>query len=176
MPDHRGFHQFYIVFLQMKNENTPFNEIVAILKLVPVDILENWNDKYDSEHPHIDPEYHMCIAVSPKNNHVCSYQKFNFDNTLDALRYELDELLYEKAQEMSALPDEEFLMKLEETTLFFHCYLTGITITPIATNNYWIGFTLNESHEDIVKQAEKAIHFYMKCIFAKKMQLVFSWN
>jgi len=180
MPVHSGFYQFYIVFLQMKNENISFKEIVARLKLVPADILDDWNNKYETEHPCIDLEHCMSVEISPEDNHVGHYQKFNFDNTLDALRYELDELLNETAQGMhdtnAGADDEVFLIMLEETTLFFHRYLTSITITPISANNYWIGFSISESSGNLVKQAKKVIHFYMKWIFTKKMQVAFSWN
>lgn len=180
MPDHRGFYQFYNVFLQLKNENTPLKEIVAVLKLVPADILEDWNNNYDSEQHCIDLEHSMSVEISLEDNHVGHYQKFNFDNTLDALRYELDELLNEMAQGMqdpsADTDDEVFLIMLEETNLFFHRYLTDITITPISANSYWIGFSLSQSSAQIVKQAKKVIHFYMKWIFTRKGQVDFSWN
>lgn len=180
MPDHQGFYPFYFVFLQMKNENISFKVIVERLKLVPANILDEWNEKFESEHPQIDPEHYLYVQLPPEQENTCRYQSYHFENTLDALRYELDELLYEKSQAMqfdtATADDETFLIMLEDTNSFCHRYLTDITITPIATNSYWISFTLRESVDSVLKHAKKAIKFYMKWVFTRRKLVEFSWN
>ncbi|SFW66147.1 hypothetical protein SAMN05661012_03289 [Chitinophaga sancti] len=180
MRKQQGFYPFYFVFLQMKNENISFKVIVERLKLVPTDILNEWNEKFETEHPQIDPEHYLYVELPPRTDNTCRYQPYHFENTLDALRFELDELLYEKSRGMlcdSATGDDEtFLIMLEDTNSICHRYLTDITITPVGENNYWISFSLIESNERIIKRAKKAIKFYMKWIFTRRNLTAFSWN
>jgi hypothetical protein len=180
MPDHKGFYQFYFVFIQMKNENIPFKEIVAKLKLVPADILGEWNRNFNTERSDIEPQYHLYVELSPVTDNAYHHQAYYFEETLDALRYELDELLYEKSSGMkddsAGAEAETFLIMLEETNSFCHRYLDGITITPISTDGFWIGFTLRETTEKLIKRGKKAIKFYMKWVYTRKQQLDFSWN
>lgn len=180
MPDHQGFHLFHFVFLQMKDENIPFKVIVERMKSVPEIILQEWNQKFEKEATPIDPRIYLYMELSPEQENVCRFQPYHFENTLDALRYELDELLYEKSQKIlfneESADDETFLIMLEKTNSFCHRYLTDISITALTANNYWISFTINEDQERVVKQAKKAIRFYMKWVYNRNKIVEFSWN
>jgi hypothetical protein len=180
MPGQQGFHPFHFVFLQMKDENVPFRIIVQRLKSVPENILLEWNRKFEIEPTPIDPRIYLYIQLSPEQENVCRFQPYHFENTLDALRYELDELLNEKSQEMvfntESADDEAFLIMLEETNSFCHRYLTDISITHLGANNYWVSFTLSEDQEKAVKRAKKAIRFYMKRVYNRNKIVEFSWN